>query len=356
MHAGTTVFITGASGFLGSALLRQLVRRGCIVNALVRRSSRRDQLPESGVRYFEGDLLDRNSVARAVAGSRYAFHVAADYRLWALTPGETRVTNVEGARIVMQEAMRAGVERIVYTSSVATLGRSGPDDIADESILASERQAIGAYKRSKIAAERLVLEMIEHEGLPAIVVNPSTPIGPRDIRPTPTGRLVLEAAAGRIPAFVDTGLNLLHVDDAATGHIAALERGRIGERYILGGQNVLLSRMLHDIAEMMGRRGPWFRMPWYSALPIACGAEALACFTRREPLATIAGVRMARQRMFFTSAKAERELGLRSRPYSEALRDAVGWFRAAGYLSDAPLTRLSLERNHSSEEKSRQIS
>jgi dihydroflavonol-4-reductase len=354
MHAGTTVFITGASGFLGSALLRQLVRRGFAVNALVRRSSRRDQLPEVGVRYIEGDLLDRASVARAVAGSRYAFHVAADYRLWALTPAETRLTNVEGARIVMQEAMRAGVERVVYTSSVATLGRHGREETADESVLASEEQAIGAYKRSKIAAERLVLEMIEHEGLPAVVVNPSTPIGPRDIRPTPTGRLVLEAAAGKIPAFVDTGLNLLHVEDAAMGHIAALERGKIGERYILGGQNVLLSRMLQDIAAMMGRRGPWFGMPWYSALPIACGAEALAWFTRREPLATIAGVRMARQRMFFTSAKAERELGLRPRPYSEALRDAVNWFQAAGYLGDAP-ARFPRERNRSSEEKARQI-
>jgi dihydroflavonol-4-reductase len=339
MHGGAKVFITGASGFVGSAVVHQLVRSGFKVQALVRRDSPRNHLPHIGVRFIEGDLLDRRSVAEAMSGARYAFHVAADYRLWALASKKIHLTNVTGTRIVMEEAMRAGVERVVYTSSVATLAPRLDGALADETVLANERDAIGAYKRSKIAAERLVLAMVDNEGLPAVIVNPSTPIGPRDVRPTPTGRLVLEAAAGRIPAFVDTGLNLVHVDDVASGHLAALHRGRIGERYILGGQNVLLSKMLSDVAEIMGRHGPWLRLPWYSAIPIACAAEAMACVSGREPLATLAGVRMSRRRMFFTPAKAEQELGLRARPYSEALHDAVDWFRSGGYLTRKPATR-----------------
>ncbi len=339
MQVGAKVFITGASGFVGSAVVHQLVRSGFEVQALVRPNSPRSHLPHLGVRFIEGDLLDRRSVAEAMSGARYAFHVAADYRLWALASKKIFLTNITGTRIVMEEAMRAGIERMVYTSSVATLAPRPDGALADETVLAREQDAIGAYKQSKIAAERLVLAMIENDGLPAIIVSPSTPIGPRDVRPTPTGRLVLEAAAGRIPAFVDTGLNLVHVDDVASGHIAALHRGRIGERYILGGQNVLLSKMLSDLAEIMGRHGPWLRLPWYSAIPIACAAEAMACVSGREPLATLAGVRMSRRRMFFTPAKAEQELGLRARPYSEALYDAVDWFRSVGYLTRKPAKR-----------------
>jgi dihydroflavonol-4-reductase len=285
---------------------------------------------------MEGDVRDRNSIAEAMAGARYVFHAAANYRLWALGQNEIFATNVTGTRIVMDEALRAGVERVVYTSSVATLALRADGSPADESIGAPEHSAIGAYKRSKIAAERLVLAMIADQGLPAVIVNPSAPVGPRDVRPTPTGRLILEAAAGRVPAFVDTGLNLVHVDDVASGHLAALRRGRIGERYILGGHNVLLSQMLHDVAQIMGRRGPWLHVPWYAALPAACAAEATACITRREPLVTLAGVRLARRRMFFTFAKAESELGFRARSYCEALYDAVQWFHHAGYLTRGP--------------------
>jgi dihydroflavonol-4-reductase len=338
-EAGSTVLITGASGFVGSAILHQLVKAGFTVRALVRADSPRNHLPGSGVQFAEGDLRDRRSISAAMVGVRYVFHAAACYWLRALGRTQIFSTNVTGTRIVMEEAIRAGVERVVYTSSVATVALRPDGSPADESASASEKEAIGAYKRSKIAAERLVLAMVEAQGLPAVIVNPSAPIGPRDVRPTPTGRLVLEAAAGRVPAFVDTGLNLLHVDDVALGHLAALNRGRIGERYILGGENVLLSRMLFDIALIMGRRRPWLRMPWYSALPIACMAEARAWFTCREPLATFAGVRMARHRMFFTSAKAERELGLRARPYCEALFDAVQWFYDAGYLRRRPAPR-----------------
>jgi dihydroflavonol-4-reductase len=203
---------------------------------------------------------------------------------------------------------------------------------SDESIPLREDQGIGAYKRSKIAAERLVEAMVAERGLPAVIVNPSTPIGPYDVRPTPTGRVIVEAACGRIPAFIDTGLNLVHVDDVANGHLAALNRGKIGERYILGGQNVLFSQILRDIAGLVGRRAARVRLPWRALIPVAYIAEAVANLTGREPFATMDGVRMAKYRMFFESGKAERELSYRSRPYVEGIEDAIRWFRDAGYL------------------------
>jgi dihydroflavonol-4-reductase len=325
------VFLTGASGFVGSAVLRALVAAGHTVQALVRQSSRFDDLRGPQVEFCYGDLRDRESIAKAMAGNRYVFHVAADYRLWARRPADIFTANVAGTRNVMEAAARAGVERIVYTSSVATLTLHPDGTPADEGVPLPEAQGIGAYKRSKIAAERLVLAMAA-QGLPVVIVNPSTPIGRRDLRPTPTGRIVVEAASGRIPAFVDSGLNLVHVDDVAAGHLAALARGTIGERYILGGENVLLSQMLADITALVGRPAPSIRLPWYATLPIACVAEAAAFFTGREPLATLDGVRMARHRMFFTSAKAERDLGYRARAYQQGLADAVRWFSDHGYL------------------------
>jgi dihydroflavonol-4-reductase len=258
--------------------------------------------------------------------------VAADYRLWARDPREIFAANVEGTRNLMEEVMRAGVERIVYTSSVATLGLRADGSPADESVPLTEEQGIGAYKRSKIAAERLVEAMVTERGLPVVIVNPSTPIGPRDVRPTPTGRIIVEAAKGRIPAFVDTGLNLVHVDDVASGHLAALRQGKIGERYILGGQNVLFSQMLADIAGLTGRRPPSIRLPWQALIPIAFAAEAVAHLTGREPFATRNGVYMSRHRMFFTSTKAERALGYSARPYMQGIEDALRWFRENGYL------------------------
>ena len=274
----------------------------------------------------------RASVGRAVKGARYVFHVAADYRLWARDPHEIFAANVDGTRNIMQAALRAGVERVVHTSSVATLGLRPDGTAADESNPLSEAQGIGAYKRSKIAAERLVEAMIAREGLPAVIVNPSTPVGPRDVKPTPTGRIIVEAACGRIPGFVDTGLNLVHVDDVAAGHLAALEHGVVGERYILGGANVTFADMLADIARLVGRKPPRLRIPRAAVMPIAYAAEALARFTGREPFATVDGVRMAKYRMFFTAAKAERDLGHRPRPYMAGLEDAIHWFRENGYL------------------------
>jgi dihydroflavonol-4-reductase len=326
----SSVLVTGASGFLGSAIANALRACGHNVQTLVRATSPRANLdPRDTVR--EGDLRDRGSLTAALRGVRYVFHAAADYRLWARNPEEIHLSNVEGTRLVMEEALRAGVERIVYTSSVATLKLAG-GALATEDHPLAEAAAIGAYKRSKVAAERLVEAMIRLDGLPAVIVNPSTPIGPRDVRPTPTGRIIVKAASGRMPAFVDTGLNLVHVDDVALGHVAALDRGRIGERYILGGENVLLADMLADITRLVGRKPPRLKLPRAAIYPIAYGAELMAKVRGVEPFVTLDGLRMARHHMFFDDSKARRELGYVSRPYRDGLSDAIAWFRSHGYL------------------------
>ena len=332
MNSSDTVLITGSTGFVGSAVAIAVARRGCRVRALVRRSSPRENLAGLNAEIMEGDIRDPVALGRAMAGVRYAFHVAADYRLWARRPQEIFDTNVEGTRTVMHAAKAAGVERIVYTSSVAALALNENGVPADETIALAEEDAIGPYKRSKVLAQALVERMIADEGLRAVIVNPSTPIGPRDIRPTPTGRLVVEAASGRVPAFVDTGLNLVHVDDVAEGHLAAMERGRIGERYILGGENVLLADMLGCVAELTGKRRPLMRISRYAVYPLAVAAEALAHFTDKEPFITLDGLRMSKHLMFFSSRKAEDELGYTARPYREGLRDAIEWFQRSGYI------------------------
>src|SRR5476651_1889719 len=270
------ILVTGASGFVGSAVARKLLEAGFSVRALVRSSSPRAHLAGLDLEFFEGDLRDRKSLNRAMAGMRYLFHVAADYRLWARDPGEIFASNVEGTRNLMEAALYAGVERIIYTSSVATIALRSDGTAADESTPLREEQGIGAYKRSKIAAERMVEAMVAERGLAAVIVNPSTPIGPYDVRPTPTGRIIVEAARGRIPAFIDTGLNLVHVDDVAIGHLAALHKGKIGERYILGGTDVLFSQMLMDIAGLVGRRAARIKLPWRALMPVAYVAEAVA--------------------------------------------------------------------------------
>jgi dihydroflavonol-4-reductase len=326
------VLVTGASGFVGSAVVRALLTAGYPVRALVRASSPRANLATLDVEVFEGDMRDAREVGRAMQGVQYLMHVAADYRLWSADRDEIRRNNVSGTRTIMGAARQHGVERIVYTSSVAALALRHDGHAADETRVLEESGAIGAYKRSKVAAQDLVAAMIVSEGLPAVIVNPSTPIGPRDIRPTPTGRIIVEAASGRMPGYVDTGLNLVHVDDVAAGHVAALTHGKVGERYILGGQNVLLADMLRDIARLVGRRPPRIRMPRRLLYPAAAMAEMLATRTGREPFLTLDGLRMAKHRMYFTSAKATRDLGYAPRPYAEGLHDAVGWFRAAGYL------------------------
>jgi len=333
LRPGDLTLVTGGSGFLGSAVVRALIERGVRVRALVRASSPRDNFRGLDCEVVVGDLTDRETLKAALKGVRYLFHVAADYRLWARDPSEIIRAHVEGTLNLKREALAAGVERIVYTSSVAALRVAGATAPVDETAMLSPDEAIGAYKRSKTMAERAVEDMILREGLPAIIVSPTTPIGPRDIRPTPTGRILLDAARGRIPAFVDTGLNFVHVDDVAAGHLLAFEKGQIGERYILGGENLTLRQLLETIAELAGRKAPRFRLPRAPLMPLAFAAERLAHFTGKEPLLTLDGLRMSRYRMFFTSAKAERELGYRSRPYQEGVADALGWFRTAGYLT-----------------------
>ena len=333
MDANDIAFVTGASGFVGSAIARLLVDRGFAVRALARATSPRDNLKHLPVEIIEGDMRNVDDVQRAICGVRYVFHAAADYRLWARNPEEIVRNNVIGTRIVMEAAKESGVERIVYTSSVATLKPGRIDDPADETHRLNEAQAIGAYKRSKVAAERAVERMIVENALPAVIVNPSTPIGPRDIKPTPTGRIIVEAASGRMPAFVNTGLNLAHVDDVAEGHLLALEKGQVGASYILGGENVNFRDMLSTIAEICGGKPPRFRLPRSPLFPLAFAAEIGARLTGREPFLSRDALRMAGHHMFFTSARAQRELGYRSRPYRTALEDSIAWFRAAGYLA-----------------------
>jgi dihydroflavonol-4-reductase len=328
---GMTALVTGASGFVGSAVVRALLARGLSVRALVRAASPRGNLDGLGVATFTGDIRDGAAMAQALAGCDLLFHVAADYRLWARDPGEIERTNIEGTRTVMQAALSAGVARIVHTSSVATLKPSADGTPVDETRPLTPETAIGAYKRSKVGAERLV-EAMAAAGLPVVIVNPSTPIGPRDIRPTPTGRIIVDGATGRIPAFVDTGLNLVHVDDVAAGHLLAAERGVVGERYVLGGQDVSLQQFLAGIAARTGRKAPTLRLPRAPLYPLAWAAEAVARVTGKEPMLTADGLTMARARMYFSSARAERVLGYTARPYGEAIDDALHWFREAGYL------------------------
>jgi dihydroflavonol-4-reductase len=328
---GDVVLVTGASGFVGSAVARKLATRGFTVRALVRPSSPRTNFADFACELVEGDMRDEASMTRAGRGARYLFHVAADYRLWARDSEDIVRNNREGTRATMQAALVAGIERIVYTSSVATLkplaGRA-----ADELSRHDEASAPGAYKRSKVVAERVVEDMVRDAGLPAVIVNPSTPIGPRDVKPTPTGRIIVEAASGRMPAFLDTGLNLVHVDDVAEGHLLALERGRTGQSYILGGEDVGLKDMLAAIASLTGRRAPGVQLPRRPLYPLAYAAEAVASVTGREPFLTVDALKMAKYHMFFDSGLAARELGYCTRPYREGLADAIAWFRSAGFV------------------------
>lgn len=331
MAAPDRLLVTGANGFIGSAVARLAERSGRRIRVLVRASSSRANL-DPGADVAIGDLRDARSLAAALRDVRHVVHVAADYRLWARDPREIFAANVEGARNLMEACLEAGVEKIVHTSSVATLAPD-PTGAVDETHRLAPDAAPGAYEASKILSERLVEEMIARRGLPATIVQPATTIGPRDVRPTPTGRIILAAARGRIPAFVDTGLTIAHVDDVAAGHLAALERGRIGERYILGGETVALRQLLADVAAIAGRRPPRLRLPQPIAYAAACLAEMQARVTGREPLATRNGVRLSRRFMYFDDSKARAELGYAPRPYREALEDAVAWFRAEGYLT-----------------------
>jgi dihydroflavonol-4-reductase len=322
--------VTGATGFVGAAVARALLAEGHKVRVLARPRGDRRNLGGLDVEIAEGSLEDAGSLAKAVDGCHYLFHVAADYRLWVPDAPAMFRANVDGTRDLMLAALAARVERIVYTSSVATLGLAA-GGVADEATAGGEM--IGPYKRSKFLAERAVSELVAERGLPAVIVNPSTPVGPGDVKPTPTGRIIVEAAKGKMPGYVDTGLNLVHVDDVAAGQVLAAERGRVGERYILGGDNLALAEILAIVAGEVGRRPPVLKIPYAVVLPIAAGAEMMARITGREPFTTLDGVRMSRKKMYFSSAKAIGELGYTSRPAREGIADAVAWFKANGYLA-----------------------
>jgi dihydroflavonol-4-reductase len=324
--------VTGATGFVGAAVARALIAAGWQVRVLARSGSNRANLRQLAAEVVEGDLADATSLELALAGCDALFHVAADYRLGARDPSQLYLTNVEGTRKILSAARSAGVARIVYTSSVATVGIPSDGSPGDESTPVALSNMIGHYKRSKYLAEEVAREAAA-AGTPVVIVNPSTPVGPGDIKPTPTGQLVLDAAAGRMPAYVDTGLNIVHVDDVAAGHLLAHERGKVGERYILGGEDMTLQTMLGQIARLVGRKPPRIRLPYAAVLPIAYLAEGVAAVTGRSGRVTLEGVRMSRKRMFFSSTKAVRELGYRWRPPLEAFADAVTWFREQGLLT-----------------------
>jgi dihydroflavonol-4-reductase len=318
--------LTGGTGFVGSAVARALLRDGWHVRALVRPHSDRRNLTGLQLETVEGDLSDVSSLERAAGGCAALFHAAADYRLGARRPQELYQTNVQGTRNVLSASRNAGIERVVYTSSVATIGLPADGAPGDEATPVTLADMIGHYKRSKFLAEQLVRDSARAGGS-VVIVNPSTPVGPGDLRPTPTGQLVRDAACGRMPAYVDTGLNIVHVDDVATGHLLALERGRDGESYILGGEDMSLRAILVEIARIVGGKPPRIRLPAAALLPVAVTAEALARLTGGSTRITVEGVRLARKRMFFSSQKAVHELGYRWRPTSAAFADAILWLR-----------------------------
>lgn len=326
--------ITGASGFVGSAVLRQLLEAGHGVRALVRAGSDRSNLADLPVELVEGDLGDAASLRRAVIGCDTLFHVAADYRLWIPDPDSMYRINVNGTQDLLRLAAAAGCNRMVYTSSVAALGLTTDGRPADEGTPIIPDRIIGHYKRSKYLAEQAVLRLVTEEQLPIIIVNPSTPVGPRDIKPTPTGRIILDTLNGRMPAYVDTGLNIVHVDDVARGHLLAFERGEYGERYILGGENMTLKAIIDEICHLAGLNPPRIRLPHNALLPVAWFAERWAKITGREPIATLDGVRMAKKKMYFSSNKAMEKLAYKPGPARRGLADAVAWFAENGYCGE----------------------
>lgn len=323
--------VTGATGFIGSAVVRAAARDGFAVRALKRTTSDLRALADLDVDTATADLDDRDALTRAMAGCDAVFHVAADYRLWARDPAELYANNVEGTRNVFEAAHAAGVSRIVYTSSVATLGLPETGEPGDEDTSVELADMIGHYKRSKYLAED-VARCYAADGMDIVIVNPSAPVGPRDHKPTPTGHMIRDAAAGRMPAYVDTGLNIVHVDDVAKGHMLAHAHGASGRRYVLGGEDMTLASILNLVTEVAGQPAPRIRLPHNAVLPVAYVAEAAARLTGRPPVVTVDGVKLAKKHMFFSHQRATDELGYRPRPARDAIADAVAWYDAHRYL------------------------
>jgi len=328
------VLVTGATGFIGWHVARQLLERGERVRALVRDPARSAQaLAElAGVETVPGDLRDEDSLANAVEGCGTVYHVAADYRLWAPRPEEMYRSNVDGTRSLLSAARKAGVERCVYTSTVGCIGmRKG--ELGSEDTPAGLEEMQGPYKRSKFLAEQIALQFAD-EGFPVVIVNPTAPVGDHDFRPTPTGKIVVDFLRGAMPAYLDTGLNVVHVGDVAAGHLLACERGHVGERYILGGENLTLQQIFGKLEDVTGLQAPTMRIPYAVAFAAGVASTGWAAVTGKEPRAPLDGVRMARKKMWVRHDKAARELGYSARPAVEALRSAAEWFRANGYCED----------------------
>jgi dihydroflavonol-4-reductase len=324
-------FITGATGFVGSHVARALAAQGADLRLLVRANSNTKNIEDVKADRVTGDLRDPASLEKGIAGCEVVFHVAADYRLWVRDPDEMYRANVEGTRAILESARENRVRRVVYTSSVATMGFTSNGQPVDENFPVSLDNMIGPYKHSKFMAERVAIEAA-CAGQDVVIVNPSTPVGERDIKPTPTGRIVVDFLKRKFPAYVDTGLNLVDVKECALGHISALEKGRSGERYILGGENLTLKQILDKLAAITGLPSPTVRVPYVLALATGVVDEIVTGRIRgREPRATIDAVRMGRKKMFVSSAKAERELGWKRVPVDDALRRAADWFRDNGY-------------------------
>ena len=321
--------ITGATGFVGWHVTRKWLDRGGSVRALVRDPARLRGL--DGAEPVRGDLRDPDSLARAVAGCGVVFHVAADYRLWTRDPRQMFLSNVEGTRNLLTAARGAGIERVVYTSTVGCVGMP-KDGLGDEQSPVGLEEMTGPYKRSKFLAERVALEFAG-EGFPVVVVNPTAPVGDHDFKPTPTGKMIVDFVRGAMPGFVDTGLNVVDVRDVAEGHLQALERGRVGERYILGSENLTLQQIFATLAGIVGRPEPKIRVPYALAYAVGLASTAWAGITGKEPLAPLDGVRMARKKMWVRHNKASRELGYAPGPAAVALRRAVEWFQANGYVA-----------------------
>ncbi len=325
-------FVTGATGFLGTHVARQLLADGAELRLLVRQTSRLDNIADIPAERIIGDLRDQDSLRKGMSGCDFVFHVAADYRLWSLNHQELYDSNVEGTRNILAAARDSGVRRVIYTSSVATMGFGNNGRLTDEKSPVTLSNMIGDYKRSKFMAEQLVLEA-GRNGQNVVMVNPTTPVGECDIKPTPSGQIILDFLRRKFPAYVDTGLNLVDVVDCARGHLLAMEKGQPGERYILGGENLTLKQILDKLGAISGLPSPKVKLPY--AVALATGVVdtvVVGKIMKREPRVTIDAVRMGRKKMFVTSAKAERELGWKPLPVEQALRRAVEWFRSNGYV------------------------
>ncbi len=328
-------FITGATGFVGSHVARVLAEQGADLRLLVRATSRTDNIAGLRAEIAPGDLRDAASLKNAMSGCEFVFHVAADYRLWVRDPQQMYQANVEGTRAILEAARESGVRRVIYCSTVATIGFASDGSIADENSPVSLVEMVGHYKRSKFMAEQLALEA-GRGGANVVVVNPTTPVGEGDIKPTPTGRIVVDFLKRKFPAYMDTGLNLADVKEVARGHLLAMEKAVPGERYILGGENLTLKEILDKLAALTGLPAPTVRVPHAVALGFAVLDQFFTgVIMRKEPRATVDAVRMGRKKMFASSAKSERELGYRIVPVANALQRAVRWFQEHGYVEPA---------------------